>query len=174
MIAAAASASSVDEKGPGIVLVDPASEAFQSALVRLQTYDTWKATRTGGRLSLTADQLAQYPELERLDYDRSFDQLRAAAPLRSMPLVLLSSDHSIQKALEPLIAAGKMPPGIPADFGSTVDHAWKEGQDHDAKLVPNARHITKTDSGHNIQLEHPHLVIDAIREVVDAARDSAE
>jgi pimeloyl-ACP methyl ester carboxylesterase len=125
-------------------------------------------------LSLTADQLAQYPELERLDYDRSFDQLRAAAPLRSMPLVLLSSDHSIQKALEPLIAAGKMPPGIPADFGSTVDHAWKEGQDHDAKLVPNARHITKTDSGHNIQLEHPHLVIDAIREVVDAARDSAE
>jgi hypothetical protein len=76
-----------------------------------------------GMLIFTADQLAQYPELERLDYDRSFDQLRGAAPLRSMPLVLLSCDHSIQKALEPLIADGKMPPGIPADFGSTVDQA---------------------------------------------------
>ena len=166
-------ASAYPNEVTGMVLVDPASEAFQAALLRLKAYDTWKATRTGGRLSLTADQLAQYPELERLDYDRSFAQLRAAAPLRSMPLMLLSSDHSIQKALEPLIAAGKLPPGIPADFGSTVDKAWKEGQDHDAKLVPNARHITKTDSSHNIQLEQPRLVIDAIRQVVQAVRNQS-
>jgi pimeloyl-ACP methyl ester carboxylesterase len=79
----------------GIVLVDGASEAFQSALVRAKAYDTWKATRTGGSLSLTTDQLAQYPELERLDSDRSFAQLRAAARLRPMPLVVLSSDQSI-------------------------------------------------------------------------------
>lgn len=99
--------------------------------------------------------------------------VRAAAPLRDMPLVLLSSDHSIQKALEPLIAAGKLPPGIPANFGSIVDQAWKEGQNHDAKLVRNVKHITKTDSGHNIQLEQPRLVIDAIHEVVDAARSGS-
>jgi pimeloyl-ACP methyl ester carboxylesterase len=154
----------------GMVLVDPASEAFQAALKRIKAYDTWKATRTGGRLSLTADQLAQYPELERLDYDQSFAQLRAVAPLRPMPLVLLSSDHSAQKALEPLIAAGKLPPGIPADFGTISDKAWKEGQDHDSKLVPNIMHITKTDSGHNIQLEQPKLVVDAIRRVVEAVR----
>src|SRR5262249_32115208 len=137
-------------------------------------YDTWKATRTGGRLSLAADQLARYPELERLDYDRSFAQLPAAAPLPPMPPGLLSSDHSLQKALEPLLAAGKLPPGIPADFGATVDQAWKEGQDHDAQLVPNARHLTKTDSGHNIQLEQPRLVIDAIRQVVQAVRQHAD
>jgi pimeloyl-ACP methyl ester carboxylesterase len=163
-------ASTYPDEVAGMVLVDPASESFQAALVRLKAYDTWKATRTGGRLSLAADQLAQYPQLERLDYDRSFDQLRAAAGMRPMPLTLLSSDHSIQKALEPLIAAGKLPPGIPADFGATVDQAWKEGQEHDAKLVPNARHVTKTDSGHNIQLEQPRLVIEAIREVVEAVR----
>ena len=163
-------ASAYPDEVTGMVLVDPASEAFHAALQRLKMYDTWKATRTGGRLSLAADQLSQYPALERLDYDRSFAQLRAAVSLRPMPLVLLSSDHSIQKAMEPLIAAGKLPPGIPADFGSTVDKAWKEGQDHDAKLVPNARHITKTDSGHNIQLEQPRMVIDAIRQVVEAIR----
>src|SRR5262249_13005713 len=88
------------DEGAGVVLADPASEAFQAALMRMKMYDTWKATRTGGRLSLAADQLKQYPELERLDYDRSFGQLRAAPPLRPMPLVLLSSDHSIRKALE--------------------------------------------------------------------------
>jgi len=166
-------ASAYPKEVTGMVLVDPASEAFQAALVRLKAYDTWKATRTGGRLSLTGDQLAQYPELERLDYDWSFAQLRAASPLRTMPLVLLSSDHSIQKALDPLIAAGKLPRGIPTDFGSTVDKAWKEGQDHDAKLVPNARHIMKTDSSHNIQLEQPRMVVDAIRQVVEAVRDGS-
>ncbi len=35
--------------------------------------------------------------------------------------------------------------------------------------VPGARHITNTDSGHYIHQEHPKLVIDSIREVVDAA-----
>jgi pimeloyl-ACP methyl ester carboxylesterase len=165
-------ASTYPEEVAGMVLVDPASEAFQAALKRMKAYDIWKATRTGGRLSLATDQLARYPELERLDYDRSFAQLRAAAPLRPMPLVLLSSDHSIQKALEPLIAAGKLPPGIPADFGTISDKAWKEGQDHDSQLVPNITHITKTDSGHNIQLEQPRLVIDAIRKVVEAVRAS--
>jgi pimeloyl-ACP methyl ester carboxylesterase len=164
-------ASTYPDEVAGMVLVDPASEAFQEALKRMQAYDTWKATRTGGRLSLTTDQLAQYPHLERLDYDRSFAQLSVAAPLRPMALVLLSSDHSIQKALEPLIAAGKLPPGIPADFGTITDKAWKEGQDHDSKLVPNITHITKTDSGHNIQLEQPQLVIDAIRKVVEAVRN---
>ena len=39
-----------------------------------------------------------------------------------------------------------------------------------AKLVPNARHITKTNSGHEIHKEQPQLVIDAIREVVEAVR----
>jgi hypothetical protein len=36
--------------------------------------------------------------------------------------------------------------------------------------VPGARHITDTHSGHYIHQEQPQLVIDSIREVVDAAR----
>jgi len=39
-----------------------------------------------------------------------------------------------------------------------------------AKLVPNAKHITNTNSGHEIHKEQPQLVIDSIREVVDAVR----
>jgi pimeloyl-ACP methyl ester carboxylesterase len=38
-------------------------------------------------------------------------------------------------------------------------------------LVPDARHIIATESGHNIHQDQPELVIQAIREVVDAVRD---
>ncbi len=39
--------------------------------------------------------------------------------------------------------------------------------------MPNAKHIRKTNSGHEIHKEQPQLVIDSIREVVDAVRDPA-
>ena len=40
-----------------------------------------------------------------------------------------------------------------------------------AQLVPDARLITATESGHNIHQDQPQLVIDAIRQVVAAGRD---
>ena len=36
--------------------------------------------------------------------------------------------------------------------------------------VPGARHITDTHSGHYMHWEQPQLVIDSVREVVEAAR----
>jgi len=39
--------------------------------------------------------------------------------------------------------------------------------------APNAKHITNTNSGHEIHKEQPRLVIDAIREIVEAAPDPA-
>ena len=40
-----------------------------------------------------------------------------------------------------------------------------------AQLVPDARLIVATKSGHNIHQDQPELVIDAIRQVVAAGRD---
>jgi hypothetical protein len=59
---------------------------------------------------------------------------------------------------------------VPADFGNVVDAAQKEAQERLARLLPKARHITNTNSGHEIHKEQPQLVIDAIREVVEAVR----
>jgi pimeloyl-ACP methyl ester carboxylesterase len=39
-----------------------------------------------------------------------------------------------------------------------------------AGLLPGARHVTQTHSGHNIHLEQPQLVVAAVRDVLDAAR----
>lgn len=40
-----------------------------------------------------------------------------------------------------------------------------------ARLVPNAQHVRAIESGHNIHQDQPELVIEAIRDVVDAVRD---
>jgi hypothetical protein len=72
------------------------------------------------------------------------------------------------------ISAGVLPADVPPDFGYVTDAAQKQAQDKLAKLVPNAKHITNTSSGHEIHKEQPQLVIDAIREVVDAVRDGSQ
>jgi len=49
----------------------------------------------------------------------------------------------------------------------------KESQARLVKLAPNARHISSTNNGHEIQKEQPQLVIDSIREVVEAVHDGS-
>jgi pimeloyl-ACP methyl ester carboxylesterase len=63
---------------------------------------------------------------------------------------------------------------LPEDFPlAAMDRVWAELQDDLAKLTPDARHVTATESGHYIQLQQPELVIDAVREVVEAVRNPA-
>ena len=114
--------------------------------------------------------VAQYPALETIDVDRSFDQMRAAPPLRQLPLIVLSADRGWGPQVPAMIAAGTLPADVPQDFGYVTDAAQKQAQEKLAQLVPNAKHITNTNSGHEIHKEQPQLVIDAIREVVDAVR----
>jgi hypothetical protein len=67
-----------------------------------------------------------------------------------------------------------LPPDTPPDFGYVIDAAQKPAQEELANLVPGAEHITKTNSGHDIDNEQPQLVIDAIHQVGDADREGAE
>ena len=69
--------------------------------------------------------------------------------------------------------AAPMPADVPPDFGYVTDAAQKEAQEKLAHLVPNAKHISSTNSGHEIQKEQPQLVVDAIRQVVDAVRGAS-
>jgi pimeloyl-ACP methyl ester carboxylesterase len=149
----------------GLVLVDALSEGLQDA----ETSEQWPIQRKLMEGNVKAS-LALYPALERIDPDRSFDQVRAAPPLRSIPLVVLSADHPWGPQVPSMIEAGILPKDVPADFGYVTDAAQKKAQEQLAKLVPNAKHIVKTNSGHEIHKEQPQLVIDAIREVVGAVR----
>ena len=149
----------------GMVLVDALSEGLREA----ETPEEWAHQRVILEGDLT-ETLKIYPEIERDETDRSFDQLLAAPPMRPMPLVVLSADHPWGPLVPGLIADGSLPPDTPPDVGYVTDRAQKVAQAELAASVPGARHVTKTDSGHEIHKDQPQLVIDSIRDVVDAVR----
>ncbi len=153
------------EEVSGLVLVDALAEGLRDA----ETPEQWAVQRKliDGDVR---ESLVLYPALERIDVDRSFDQIRAAPPLRPLPLFVLSADRPWGPQVPAMIAAGKLPADIPPDFGYVTDAAQKVAQERLARLAPNARHITNTNSGHEIHKEQPQLVVDAIREVVEAVR----
>jgi pimeloyl-ACP methyl ester carboxylesterase len=145
----------------GLVLVDalPAVEKWL-------TPEQWAAYQHV--LSQRPAVIADYRDLETLDLDASAAQMRAAAaavPLRSLPLVVLTR-------VRPLFMASDLPPDLPPGFSAeALERAWAAGQAELATLVPGARLVIATESGHNIHQEQPELVIEAIRDVVDAVRD---
>jgi pimeloyl-ACP methyl ester carboxylesterase len=157
-----------DVSGLVLVLVDALSEGIQDA----ETTEQWAIQRKLIEGDVRED-LALYPALERIDVDRSFDQIRAALPLRPLPLVVLSADRPWGPQIPSMIAEGKLPAEVPPDFGYVTDAAQKQAQAQLAELVPGAKHITNTNSGHEIHKEQPQLVIDSIRQVVDAVRSAS-
>jgi pimeloyl-ACP methyl ester carboxylesterase len=159
-------ASTYPEDVSGLVLVDALSKGIQDA----ETPEQWAIQRKLIEGDVRED-LALYPALERIDVDRSFDQIRAALPLRPLPLVVLSADRPWGPQIPSMIAEGKLPAEVPPDFGYVTDAAQKQAQL--AELVPGAKHITNTNSGHEIHKEQPQLVIDSIRQVVDAVRSAS-
>jgi pimeloyl-ACP methyl ester carboxylesterase len=158
-------ASTYPKEVSGLVLIDALSEGLQDA----ETPEQWAIQRKLIEGDVR-ESVALYPALERVDVNRSFDQIRAAPPLRSILLVVLSADRPWGPQVPSMIAAGKLPADIPPDFGYITDAAQKKAKERLAKLVPNEKHITNTHSGHEIHKEQPQLVIDAIREVVEAVR----
>jgi pimeloyl-ACP methyl ester carboxylesterase len=149
----------------GMVLVDALAEGLQDAMTPAQ----WVTQRILLQGDLT-ESLREYPDIERFDADVTFAQLRAAPPLRPLPLVVLSSDASIGQQVLDMAANGQLPAGVPADFGYVTESAQRVAQARLAALVPGARHVKDTNSGHNIHHEQPQLVVESIRDVVNAAR----
>ncbi|HET9661657.1 MAG TPA: alpha/beta hydrolase [Thermomicrobiales bacterium] len=149
----------------GLVLVDATHEDGYAEFEKIMTPEQW--AQFTGFLVINENLLAAYPEAEQpagaplADDHPTVKQVHAAmasSPLRPMPLFVLS--HGI-----PLAAPF---PGYPAEAAEAVMMAL---QDDLARLVPGAKHVIATESGHDIHQDQPELVIAAIRAVVDAVRN---
>ena len=148
----------------GMVLVDatPADVwlRFEEALSPAQWAEFEALTVSNPELR------AAYPEAERLwtaplANDASTGQVHQAqadTPLRPMPLAVLS--HGV-----PFAAPF---PGWPGD---AMEGVMLELQGDLARLVPNARHVIATESGHDIHQDQPALVVEAVRQVVAGVRE---
>ncbi|HMH42567.1 MAG TPA: alpha/beta hydrolase, partial [Pyrinomonadaceae bacterium] len=146
----------------GMVLVDALSEKVKSGL----TPEQWKLYVNFGFMKPTPG-LEKYKDIETLDVNASLDQMKKAAsaePLRPMPLFVLTQG-------QPFDLSPWQP--LPADFPGALDKAWHTSQDALATLAPNAKHKIATKSSHYIQASEPQLVIDAIKQVVEAVRNPA-
>lgn len=162
-------ASEYPSETAGLVFVDAFAPQWKSALTSRQ-WHILKAITGPSKLQLT-----EYPEIERINFDRSVAQARAVQPPRcSLPVVVVSRDtHTPPGDFGPMIASevaqGKLPAFVRKDFGYIDDRAWDKAQVALAGLVPHARHVVVT-SGHNIQIGRPRVVTAAIHEVVGTAR----
>jgi len=147
-----------DEVG-GLVLVDAAHE---------ETYPAWEAllgpTKWAEVMNLTQqprEGLEAYADFERLDLEGTVAQgrqARANQPLRPVPLAVLTHGRPFEEL-------------VPNWPGETFERMWLGMQQDLAALVPNARFSIASQARHNIHLDQPVLVIEAIRQVVDGVRD---
>jgi len=146
----------------GMVLVDALSEKVRSGL----TPEQWKLYVNFGFTQPTPG-LEKYKKIETLDVNASLDQVEKAAaakPLRPIPLFVLTQG-------QPFDLSPWQP--LPVDFPGALDRAWHAAQDALATLAPNAKHKIATKSAHYIQIQEPQLVVDAIKQVVEAVRNPA-
>lgn len=130
----------------GLVFVDAASEFLKTTLTPAQWAGWMQKIKN----------MADSKGVEVPDYEPSVETVRAASPAPSVTAVVLTSDK---------------PWDLQVGEGGSTWPAWLAAQDRLAGLL-KANHITQTNSGHPIGIEQPQLVVEAIREVVDAAQSS--
>ena len=82
-------------------------------------------------------------------------QVRSLGPLRDLPLVVLSHDPDKVR--------------FPGNLTDPVNREWANMQEELAHLSSNGSHIVVKGSGHDIQIDKPEAVVDAIRKVVGQA-----
>lgn len=148
----------------GMVLIDSTHENIYrdfSAALPPATWAAFEAANTD-----QTELLAAYPDAEELftkplPDTPSLTQVRdarARGPLHPMPLFVLAHGIPFPAPVD----------GWPTDRMESIMYA---AQQDIATLVPDARLVTATESGHNIHQDQPDLVIDAIAQVVTAVRD---
>jgi pimeloyl-ACP methyl ester carboxylesterase len=135
----------------GLVLIDGEPEDLEAR---------WKAVLPA---DLAARWLQDYwgGNPEGIALDESEDQVRDAAPLPVVPLIVIGHGDA---RMDPHL----IPTGWP---GEVLDPIWKELVAKQTELVPGGRLVVAEQSSHGIPFEQPELVVAAVREVVEAVRD---
>jgi pimeloyl-ACP methyl ester carboxylesterase len=135
----------------GLVLIDYTPYNARNALTDEQ-WELWLPLLG----SPSEEELALYPDIEWFAHRLNLEQFLAAAPLKPMPLMVLSADEPLD--LLPFVEDGTLP--LTAEeaeaFGKLLFQAFVDARADLVSQVPGAR--------------QPQLVIDSVREVVNAAR----
>jgi pimeloyl-ACP methyl ester carboxylesterase len=139
----------------GMVLVDAISEAVQSGMKPKQF-----ARYNHRYLDSPGYEARQYPDLEYVDFYRSFAEIRRRPRLpRRMPLIVISNQLGFGQ-----------PDGVTAGFARLVNRVWNRAQRRLASLERGVPHVIAAGSGHQISANRPGLVTRMVLRVVEAVR----
>lgn len=156
------------EEVAGIVLVDAAHPDLGSRLLAglpsdssdepegvlfWQRFLNWAVDSNG----------SPYPDPEGWDTQASNAQVRATKPLGNLPLVVISRSPD-----NPLFAPGAPP--LPTETNARLLQIWQDLQGELAGLSTNSTHLIAVRAGHNIPVDEPALVVDAILELAAEVR----
>lgn len=133
----------------GLVFVDAASEHI-AEVVRPEQLTTWDASN-----ATTSPQVREGVQLA-----DAFERIAAAGRLPDVPAAVLSADKPWRMDLLP-------PEAVAIDTVTFED--WSRAQTLLAQAL-GVEQIADTDSGHDIHLYNPGLVVDTIARVVDQVR----
>jgi pimeloyl-ACP methyl ester carboxylesterase len=101
---------------------------------------------------------------EQVDFQTSDAQTRAVKSIGSIPLVVLA------RAPNGGDVRSTWWSGLPDDIVTILEQAWQDAQKDLTSLSSNSTLRVATKAGHTIQNDEPQLVIDAILDLVDKAR----
>jgi pimeloyl-ACP methyl ester carboxylesterase len=133
----------------GMLFIDPIQEGLDDWL-KSNRPEAWKEMQ---------EQIARSAEGVRDEAaasEASMKQVQAARRLKGVPVILLTG-------------------GRTGDFRTPeLLQAWQSLHKEWLKQVPSGKHILAEKSGHDIHQEEPELVINAIKEIVESARQKAQ
>ena len=97
---------------------------------------------------------------EKVDFLKSWEQVRTVKTLGDMPLVVLTRnpDHGF--------SAG----AIPIEYAEKLEQAWQEGQANLKNLSSNGSQVISTKGTHSLQLTDYQLTIDTIKKMLEEIR----
>jgi pimeloyl-ACP methyl ester carboxylesterase len=149
-------ASTYRQDAAGLVLVESAQEDQDDRI--LATLPPEQPNENAGLAAYRAELQANFVQgAEPIAFKTSASEVRASGSLGSMPLIVLTAGQTVF-------------PEFPADMAAKLDSTWRDLQQLLARLSSNSKQIIAERSGHCIQCTQPDLVIDAIRQVTEAAR----
>jgi pimeloyl-ACP methyl ester carboxylesterase len=122
----------------GVVLIDASPDTWPSVVCTVPAYQS-------------GCDLMRHPELdgERLAVFPAFEQVSKTTSLGDLPLAVVTAAH-------------RNPDGLTPEERARLDQLWADGQQRWAGLSSSSKVVTVDNTGHDIHIDQPQTVLDAI------------
>jgi pimeloyl-ACP methyl ester carboxylesterase len=152
-----------DEPGPYVVLGHSFGGAeavtftstYEDEVTALTLLDasptTWPATVCSVPAYEAGCTVMRDPSLdpERLDVFPAFERVASITSLGDLPMTIITAAH-------------RDPSGLTAEEATRLEAEWAAGMEEWASLSPASSVVVVEDTGHHIEVDQPHLVIDEV------------